>query len=160
MSFVLLEKLWWCLSIIVALTLISSFEVGITHKTDVEVTFLFGSICQFAENIEWHHSLLISLFASKDVINPCVQVVGHILRLNAFSHYLHKLKRVLISPCRQHDVVDFGSILFLSKVALVVIDKHLRQEVELRSELTNISKVGQSILERLVQGCKDSFWMV
>ena len=160
MSFVLLEKLCWCLSIIVALTLISSFEIWITHKSDVEVTFFFGGICQLAENIERHHSLLISLFASKDVIYPCVQIVGHILGFNAFSHNLHKLECVLISPCRQHDVIDFSSILFLSKVALVVIDKHLRQEVELRSELTNISEVGQSILEWLVKGSKDSLRVV
>ena len=39
-----------------------------------------------------------------------------------------------------------------TKVALVVIDEHLREEVELRGQFSDISKVRESVVVRLVEG--------
>lgn len=39
-----------------------------------------------------------------------------------------------------------------TKVALVVIDEHLREEVELRGQFSDISKVRESVIVRLVEG--------
>jgi hypothetical protein len=39
----------------------------------------------------------------------------------------------------------FSPVLLLSKIALVVVLKHLRQEVELRGQLTYVCEVSQCI---------------
>ena len=39
-----------------------------------------------------------------------------------------------------------------TKVALVVIDEHLREEVELRGQFSDISKVRESVVVRLFEG--------
>lgn len=47
-----------------------------------------------------------------------------------------------------------------TKVALVVIDEHLREEVELRGQFSDISKVRESVVVRLVEGVEYAFRVV
>jgi len=123
MALIGLEKLSRCLTVIVALAFVSGFQSRVTDQAYVKFAFFFRSICDFAEGVERHDGFLITLLAAKDKVDPSVQVVGHILRFNAFTHYLHKLECILVSPCWQNNIVDACAILLQTKIALVVVDE-------------------------------------
>ena len=75
MALICLEELSWRLPIIVALTLIGCLQNWVIDETDIEIAFFLRCICDLAELIQRHDSFLVTLLASKDVVNPCVQVV-------------------------------------------------------------------------------------
>ena len=146
MAFVRFKKLSRCLSVVVTLALVSSLKCWVTNQANVEFTFFLWGIGNFTECIKRHDGLLVSLLAAENVINPSVQIIGYILRLNTFSHYLHKLEGILICPGWKHHMIDARSILLLAEIAPVTVNKHLRQEEKLGGQLTNISEVDKSIV--------------
>ena len=79
MALVSLEKLRRCLSIIVALALICGLQGLVINQTHIEVALFLGRVSDFAESVERHDSLLVSLFAAEDVVYPSVQVVRDVL---------------------------------------------------------------------------------
>jgi len=57
-------------------------------------------------------------------------------------------------------MVDARTILFDSEVRVVVVKEQFWQEVEFRNQLANIREVIECVRERILQGRKDSVWMV
>ena len=104
MTFVCFEELRRRLAIIIALAFVGCLKDGVANQTYVEVTFLLWAVCDLAEGVKRHDSFLVSLFAAEDVVDPGVQVVGNVLRLDSFSHYLDELESILVGPARKDHV--------------------------------------------------------
>ena len=98
MALIHLEELGWCLTVVVALTLIGSLQDWVIDCADIEITFFLWRIRDLTERIQRHDGFLVSLLATENVVNPRVQVVGDILGLDALSHHLYKLESILICP--------------------------------------------------------------
>ena len=160
MCLVGLEKLGWRLAVVVALGFVGGFEGRVVDETHIEITFFLGSIRDLAERVKRHHCFLIALLAPKDIVDPSVEVVRHILRLNALTHHLHEFKGILVSPRRQHDVVDFCAVLLFAEIAAVMVYEHFRQEVELWGQLSHVREVSESIHKGLVQREEHALWIV
>ena len=80
------------------MALVSGFESRIADEANIKLAFLLWGVSYLAEGVEGHYGLLVSLLAPEDVIDPGVQIIGHILRLNSLTHHLDELESILICP--------------------------------------------------------------
>ena len=156
LSLLLWKQLARCLSVVINLFLETLFLKRVAHCVKVHSVLIRNSW----ESIKTFLSLLIFLFVPEYVVNPSVEVLRDILRLKCLSHVYHEEVGVVLAPRRQLDIVNYLSILFLSKVDSIMVDKELRTIEELGDQLSHVGMVVECRVDGVLQRVETSIWRV
>lgn len=87
------------------------------------------------EQVERLLGLLAHLLGAKDQVDPHVQVLADLGRLEGLEVLAHKQTGVALGPRRQDHVVDTLAVLLQTQVVLVEVAEELGEEEKLGDEL-------------------------
>lgn len=98
------------------------------------------------EDVHLVDGLFTALFEPIDKIDPARHGFGDVFRLHCLPEHGHKIVRVGIGPFRQHHIINPLLILRPPKIVVIDVDKQLRQHIEVRDELSYITRGGCGVV--------------
>ena len=117
-----LEYLFRTLPKLINLTFNTHFFNGILDCFDIDHPL----ICKRMEQIESFYGLLTPLFIPENQIDPVMQILRNIFRLQCLSHYFKENIRIAIRPLWYLYISDFLFILPYSEIQIHIIFKEQR----------------------------------
>jgi len=118
----------------------------------VDINAIF--ISNVEKSIESIFSFFSFLLKAEDEVNSVVNSFGHHIRFKGFSVQNNEVVRVASCPIRENHIVDSKPTLLDPEIIMIQVDIHLRQRIELRSELSYIGNFFGRVFERLCNGVK------
>ena len=99
-----------------------------------------------------------TLLVPEDEVDPQVQVLGHVIRLQCLSQLLHEGGRGFVCPGRQGDIANGGAAVTDPEVNVVSVGEEvalaLARHVELWDELFKVGVMSRHVRPRLRDGVK------
>lgn len=118
-------------------------------------------ICHIVKKVVGFNSILSPLLRPKNEINPQVQMIGHIIRLQSLPHRFQKQHGVVFGPFGELHIMDLLLILPRSQIQVHGVEQERRVIlVELRDELFEACGVLHHVLPVTLYAFKEAVGFV